>query len=182
MSYPALALLELASIPRGMVVGDALVKRAAVQLLRAHPIDPGKYLLVFEGEVAEVEEALQAAAEAAAGALIDRLYLSFAHEALAPAIAGRGPAPRIEALGIVETPTLAASVVGLDKALKTAPVRVVELRLGAGLGGKGYFVLTGDLYDMQASLEAAVAAIGSEATHEIIAQPHADFLRGAHYA
>ncbi len=182
MSFPALALIELASIPRGMVVGDAVVKRAEVRLLRAHPIDPGKYLLVFDGEVADVEDGLEAVAQTEKGTQIDRLVLPMAHEALGPAIAGRGQAPAIDALGIVETPTLAAAVLGLDKALKTAPVRVVEVRLGAGLGGKGYWVVTGDLYDVEAALEAAVSAIGSEATHDLIAQPHPDFLRGAHYS
>ena len=62
---PALALLEITGIARGMVVCDTLVKRAAVDLLRSHPVDPGKYLILFAGDVAEVEEALDAAEEVA---------------------------------------------------------------------------------------------------------------------
>ena len=54
---PALAVLEIASIARGLTVADALVKRAPVRILRADPITPGKYLLVFAGGEEEIEEA-----------------------------------------------------------------------------------------------------------------------------
>ena len=42
MTHPALGLLEITGIARGLVVADAMVKRARVELLRSHPIDPGK--------------------------------------------------------------------------------------------------------------------------------------------
>jgi microcompartment protein CcmL/EutN len=176
---PALVLVEIGNIARGFVVADTLVKRAEVRLLRSHAIDPGKYLIVFSGPVADVEEALDAAETAAKGTVVDRLYLPNAHDHVGPAIAGRHTIPDIDALGIVETHTLAGAVLGLDKSLKVANVQVVELRLGAGLGGKGYFVLTGDLYDVEAAVESAVALVGNDAMSEIIARPHPDFLRGA---
>ena len=54
MSGPALGLLELESLARGVVVADALVKQAAVHIALAEPVTPGKYLLVFTGAEAEV--------------------------------------------------------------------------------------------------------------------------------
>ena len=45
---PALGLIELESIARGMVVADALVKKAAVRISLAEAITPGKYLLIWK--------------------------------------------------------------------------------------------------------------------------------------
>ena len=162
-----------------MVVCDAVVKRAAVDVLRSHPIDPGKYQILFAGPVAEVEEAIEAGEEAARDALMDHLILPYVHEQVVPAIRGRLEAPEIDSVGIVEAHTIAGAILGLDAALKAAEVQPVELRLASGLGGKGYFVLTGELYDVEAALEAAVAVAGSDAQTEIIARPHPDFVDGA---
>lgn len=178
-SQPALAMLEVAGIARGMVVCDAMVKRAAVEVLRSHPVDPGKYAILFCGPVADVDEAMEAAEEAARGTVIDRLMLPYAHHDVVRAVRGAHPRPTVQSLGIVETHTLAGAIEGLDKALKMAEVQVVELRLSAGLGGKGYFVVTGQLHDVEAAVEAAVAVIANDVQSEIIAQPHPDFVGGA---
>ena len=85
-SLPALALLEIATLARGVVVADAVAKRAQVQLLLCEPVSPGKYLVLFAGGVAEVDESLGAGAQAAGEALVDRLFLPQAHEQLLPAI------------------------------------------------------------------------------------------------
>lgn len=177
--HPALALLELTGIARGMVVCDALVKRAVVDVLRSHPIDPGKYLIVVAGPVAEIEEALDAAAEAAGDMLLDQLVLPHAHPQLLPAIRGQGGVRDVSSLGVVEAHTLAGAVLSLDAALKSAEVGCVELRLASGLGGKGYFVVTGELYDVEAAIEAAAEHAGADAMTEIIARPHPDFLGSA---
>ena len=176
---PAIAALEITGVARGMVVCDALVKQAAVEILRSHPVDPGKYWILWAGPVAEVEEAMEAATAAAKDTILDRLLLPYAHEAVVPAIRGRGAGAAIEALGVVETHTLAGTILGLDAALKAAGVTPVEMRLSAGLGGKGFFVVTGALHDVEAAVEAGAAAAGPDAMTEIIAQPHPDFVRGA---
>mgnify|MGYP003955395295 CR=1 FL=1 len=179
MTHPAVGLLEITGIARGMVVADAMVKRAAVELQRSHPIDPGKYLIVFSGAVAEVEEAMEAGVEVAGDMLLDHLLLPNAHEAVLPAINGHGYAGEMTSVGVVECHTLAGAVLGLDAALKAALVSVIELRLGSGLAGKGYFVLTGDLHDLEAGTEAAIEVAGTGAVVEIIASPHQDFLNKA---
>ena len=43
-SGPALGILELSSIARGIVAVDALVKRAEVSVISAGPTTPGKYV------------------------------------------------------------------------------------------------------------------------------------------
>ena len=57
---PALGLLEVESIAAGIEVGDAMAKRAPIDVIRAGTVHPGKYLILVGGDVAAVEEALEA--------------------------------------------------------------------------------------------------------------------------
>ena len=57
---PAIALLELHSIARGIEAGDAMAKRAPVDVLRAGTVHPGRFLVLVGGATADVEEALDA--------------------------------------------------------------------------------------------------------------------------
>src|SRR5438128_12359800 len=85
---PAIGLVETSSIARGLVVADAMVKKAPVTLAFARPVTPGKHVVIVSGEVAEVEEAMGAGLAVAAHALVDRLFLPQAHAALLRALAG----------------------------------------------------------------------------------------------
>ena len=50
-SGPAIGLIETTSIARGMVVCDAMVKRAAADVLDAFTVTPGKFVILIAGEV-----------------------------------------------------------------------------------------------------------------------------------
>nr|MCU0234266.1 BMC domain-containing protein [Thermoanaerobaculales bacterium] len=76
---PAIALLELDSIAIGVRAGDAMVKRAPVEVTYAGTVHPGKYLVLVGGDVASVEEAYAAGLAAGAGALVDRIFLPAVH-------------------------------------------------------------------------------------------------------
>jgi microcompartment protein CcmL/EutN len=177
---PALALLEIASLARGVVVADAVLKRAPVLLLESGPVSPGKYLVLFAGGVAEVEESSAAGAEAAGDSLVDRLMLPQAHEQLLPAIraGARGFAhdSPSDAAGMVELISVASALRAADAACKAAAVRLQLLHLARGIGGKAWFVLRGDLESVEAAVLAATQAAGDGllAGAEIIAAPHAD--------
>src|SRR6266545_4512691 len=64
---PALGLLELSLVARGVLTADALVKRAEVELVASRPVSGGKHLVILAGGVEEVGEAMSAvrAADAA---------------------------------------------------------------------------------------------------------------------
>ena len=180
---PALALLEIASLARGVVVADAVAKRAQVQLLFCEAVSPGKYLILFAGGVAEVEEALGAGAQAAGDALVDRLFLPQAHGQLLPAIR-QGPrgfphGAAEETAGVVELHSVAAALRSADAACKAAEVRLQLLHLARGIGGKAWFILRGQLESVDAAVLAATEAAGEGllAGAEVIARPHGD-LRG----
>jgi microcompartment protein CcmL/EutN len=180
---PALALIELASIARGHRVADAMVKRAPVELLRCDPVSPGKFLVLVAGEVASVDEAYREGI-AIAGAddgVLDRLFLPYADEQLPAALRGEvrtGGVAGVEALGVVETRTVASTISSADAAVKVARVRLVEMQLARGIGGKAYFVLTGALAEIEAAVEAAVGVVeaANVVATEIIAAPHEDFV------
>jgi microcompartment protein CcmL/EutN len=183
-SGPSLALVEVASIARGHRVADAMVKRAPVELLRCDPVSPGKLLVLVAGEVASVDEAFRAGLEIAADATLDKLYLPQAHEQLPRALRGEARAgdaaerDTIGALGVVETRTVAATILAADAAVKAALVRLIEMQLARGIGGKAYFVVTGALEEVEAAVEAALGAVDASAIFatEIIPAPHADLV------
>jgi microcompartment protein CcmL/EutN len=175
----ALALIELGSIARGHRVADAMLKRAPVNLMRADWVTPGKFLVLVDGGVAEVDEAYRVGLEIAGDWLLDRLFLPQVHASLWPALAGKATAGTVDALGIVETTTVAATLLAADAAAKAAQVHLIELQLARGIGGKGFFTLTGPLAEVEAAVDAAVGIVDAAvlAATEIIAAPHGDLTR-----
>ena len=63
---PALGVLEISTIARGVVAADAALKRAPAVLLSSRAVSGGKHLVMLEGPVAEVQEALKRLEEDAA--------------------------------------------------------------------------------------------------------------------
>ncbi len=181
---PALALIELNSIAKGIVVTDLIAKKAPVDILETHPICPGKYMILFAGGVGPVEESLKEGVEAGKDAVINKLLLPNVHQDVIPAIAGCTDIKEFGSVGVVETFSVASCVVAADIAAKAAEVELVEVRLANGLGGKAYFVMTGDLHSVEASMEASVKFVMSEgalAGREIISAPHPDLIEKGMY-
>lgn len=180
----ALGVLELGSIARGVIVADAVVKRAGSLLLMSRPVSGGKHLIMMRGQVAEIAESMEAGRMAAGAALLDSLELPYAHEQLWPLLdqprAARGwqSDPTAESVGIVETATVCAAVGAADVAVKTAPVTLRDMRLAMGIGGKAFFTFTGELADVEAAADAARAHAGAHLVAvEVVPRP-ADEIRG----
>ncbi len=179
LAGPALALLELESLARGVAVADALVKRAPVTLALAEAVSPGRYLLLFHGGVGEVEESLRAGVDRAGAALIDQLYLPLAAEGLVAALEGRMDDRRGESVGVVELATVASALRAADVALKKADVGLTRLQLARGIGGKGWFHLQGELHMVEAALEEIMLEVKPPflLATELLHSPHGE-LRG----
>lgn len=175
----ALAGLEVQGIARGLVCIDALVKKAASRVILASPVSPGKFLILLDGSVAEVEESLLEAERIAGDQLIDRFMLAFGHPRLEPALFGQVPECTDGSLGIVECSTSCSGIRSCDAALKAAPVDMRVIHLSAGIGGKCWYAFSGNLDDVQASTAAARAILeqgGRLLGTEIIPAPHPEFL------
>lgn len=186
-SRPAIACLELATIARGIVVLDQMAKRAETTIVAARTISPGRYLIVLSGNVAEIEEAVEAGLEVAKEDLVDHVIIRDPADGLRAALAST-PEPVLgESLAIVETATVTTALLAADRTLKGAEVRLLELRLGSGLAGKGLFTLTGDLDMIQGARDVLEVSVPIERIIrvELIAQPHPDLPRhllGAEHA
>jgi microcompartment protein CcmL/EutN len=159
MIEPALALLEFSSIAAGIQAADAMVKRASIDVIRAGTVQPGKYLVLIGGQVADVEESLAAGREVGSATAVDFVYLPQVHPEVVEAIGG-GRVPQVtDALGVVETATVAAAIHAADAGIKGAEVRLVEVRLADGLGGKGIVLFSGLVADVEAAVEIGVGVL-----------------------
>jgi microcompartment protein CcmL/EutN len=150
---PSLGLVELDSIAVGIAAGDAMVKRAPVDVVHAGTIHPGRYLVLVAGTVGDVEEAMAAGREVGGPSLIATVFLPNVHDQVVAAIRGRRRFGTGEALGVVETATVSGAIEAADAGVKGAAVQLLELRLGDGIGGKGYLLFDGSV----SAVEAAVA-------------------------
>lgn len=156
---PAIVLLEFDSIAYGIRAGDAMAKRAPLVSLHAGTVHPGKYLILAGGEVADVDEARAAGREAAGGVLMDEIFLPDIHKDVVGALTGARRPGVGEALGIIETRTVAAIIGAADAGVKGADVRLLEIRLADGLGGKGYALFSGLVADVQSGVAAGVDSL-----------------------
>jgi bacterial microcompartment shell protein len=174
---PTIAMLEFSSIARGIEATDALLKTAAVVVLRAKPISSGKYVTLFTGEVEDVKSALARGRDVGGASVVDELLLPSVHRDVLPAVTGRPASLPIEAVGIIETQTVASAIVAADAAAKTGAVRLVELRLGDGIGGRAFVTFTGEVSDVRVAVEAGSALAAERGflkERVVIAKAHPD--------
>jgi microcompartment protein CcmL/EutN len=142
-------------------------------------VHPGHFLILVAGDVACVEEAYEAGLESGTETLLDRLFLPAVHPDVVRALRGRRGARSGEALGMIETRTVAATIGAADCGLKGAGVSLLEIRLADRIGGKGYCAFSGPLAEVEAAVEAAVERLASPETliaHVVIPQFHEEML------
>lgn len=154
---PTIGLLEFASIARGIECVDRVLKEALVRVLFARPVSPGKYVVMFTGSVDDVDASLRAAALLGADALVDRLFLPAVHESVLATLERPLMIPPLDAVGVLETATVASTLWAADVAAKTASVTLFELQLAQGLGGKSFVSFCGAVDDVEAALDAGAA-------------------------
>lgn len=154
---PAIAVLEFDSIAIGVRAADAMVKKAPINMFRIGTVQPGKYIVAVGGSVAEVDESRREGLRVGGERVTDEIFLPDVHEQVFMAISGQRRENAGDALGILETSAIPTNIAAADKAVKTAEVTIVEIRLGDGLGGRGITLLTGLVHDVQAAIEAGVA-------------------------
>ncbi len=176
---PCIGLLELCSIARGVEVADAVLWQGRVEMLFASPVQPGKYVMLFTGSVQDVGSALGRGAEVAGSDLVDELHIQQVHEQVEVALRRRGGRidGALDAIGVVETTTVASAIVAADLALKTATVDLFDLRIANGLDGKSFLALTGTVSDVRSSVTAgakSAEAQGKLLRSVVIARPHPD--------
>jgi len=156
----SIGLIELTSVAAGYQATDAMLKTAAVELMLSRSICSGKYMVMVRGEVGAVEASVAAGVGAGSFSVIDSFVIPNLHESVFPAIAGASKVEALEALGILESFSVAALSLSAKAAVKTAAVQLIEIRLAMALGGKAFVTMTGDVAAVEAAIDAGAAVVG----------------------
>lgn len=174
MDLRTIGCVELNSVALGMRVADEMVKAASVELVVARPTCPGRYIVVVCGDTGSVQSSVEVGREIAADMAVDWFTIASVHTDVFPALSGTSVLPKIDSLGVIETCTTASCILAADAAAKAADVQLVEIRMAAGLGGKAFVTMTGDVGSVQAAVDAGVAGVGDAGpvhSHVVIPSP-----------
>ncbi len=172
----AIGMLEVKSIAKGMALCDAMVKSAQVELLSAASGCPGRYTILLGGETASVRTALNTGIALGGNKIFDSFFLANLHPQVLEYFGKKNREAGYGAVGIAEYSSVAAAVLGADKALKAAQVTLIEFRHGFCVGGRGYFTLTGDVGAVRSAMERATQGAHKLIDVEIIPRPAPDFF------
>lgn len=176
----AVGVLELKSIPVGVEACDDALKASGVRLISAHPSCPGKYEILLTGSISDVQTAVDHVKMKFGTYVLDCTVMGRIDPAVVTALLGAQPEAPHGALGCLETYSASSIILAADAAVKAAKVDIVDLRLSRGMGGKGVLMVTGEVGDVTASIEAAADyAIrqGLFSSKSIMAAPHEDLWK-----
>jgi len=179
MEMNSIGLIEMSSIASGMQAADIMLKAADVELLLSRTICSGKYMTLIGGEVAAVNAAVTAAVDTVGFGVIDSFVIPRVHQSIFPALSGHSNIELLEALGIVESFSVASLIEAADAAVKSANVKLIEVRLAMALGGKAFFTVTGEVAAVSTAVEAGakvVADRGLLVNKVVIAHPRQELL------
>lgn len=171
--------LELSSIAKGIEAADAMLKAAEVRLIMAKASCPGKYYILITGDVAAVKSSVEAGETIAKGFVIESTVIPRVHPQVIRAISAEEIPEHANAIGIVEFMSVTSSIMCADAAVKAADVDLIDVRLGSGIGGKSFVILTGEVAAVSESVDSGATA-GSEhgflLNKVMIPNPHKDIF------
>lgn len=176
----AIGMIELKTVSAGITAADRMVKTAAVELIEAQVVCPGKYIALISGDLSAVDAAVEVAKKEYPEQLIDSFVLGNPHEGIFPAIYGTTRVEHVSSLGILETYDAASVIVAADVAAKTAEVELIELRVAKGMCGKSYVYLCGEVSAVEAAIaraKEAVAESGMFLDSSVIAHPDEQIIK-----
>ncbi len=179
MAKNSIGLIELSSIAAGFEACDSMLKAADVELILSRTICSGKYMVMVRGDVAAVESSVEAGRRAGDFSVVDTFVIPNVHDSIFPAIAGTTKVELLEALGIIESFSVASLIEAADAAAKTAQVKLIEVRLAMALGGKAFVTLTGPVASVRSAVDAGadvVAQKGLLVNKVVIPQPRNELL------
>ena len=162
MVMNSIGLVELSSIASGMQAADMMLKTSEVELIISRTICSGKYIVLVGGDVAEVQSAVDAVEKKLDYAIIDTFVIPHVHKDVFTALSGHTEIDKLEALGIIESFSVASLIEGADAAVKAANVRLIEIRLAMALGGKAFCTLTGEVAAVTSAVGSGAAIISQK--------------------
>lgn len=176
----ALGLLELTSIAKGIEATDFMLKAADVELLMSRSICSGKYIVMVRGDVAACYSSIQAGEKVAPECVADSIVIPNLSEQIFPAISQATLVNNVEALGILEGFNVATLIEAADASVKSAEVKLLEVRIAMALGGKAFAVLTGSVAAVKAAVEAGKDILGQKGlltNYAVIPSPEKELIK-----
>ena len=173
--FKSVGVIELKSIPKGVEATDAALKSAGVEMVSAHPACPGKYEIILTGSISNVQAAVEHVRSKFENYVIDSSVMGRIDEQVITALFGTQTTAKKGSLGLLETFSASTAIKAADVAVKTARVEIFDLRVSRGMGGKGVVILTGEVGDVTAAVEAGAnyaKTTGMLSSYSIIAAPH----------
>ena len=146
-------------------------------MISSHPSCPGKYEIIITGSISNVSAAVEQVVSKFEGYVIDSSVMGRIDEQVISALFGTQTSAKEGSLGLIETYSAASAIKAADLAVKTAKVAIYDLRVSRGMGGKGIVLLTGEVGDVTAAVEAGAAHAKTQgllSQMSVIAAPHAD--------
>ena len=175
--FHAIGVIELKNVPKGVEATDDALKSAGVALVSAHPSCPGKYEIILTGSISNVTAAVNHVMRKFEDYVIDSSIMGRIDESVISALFGTQKSEKKGSLGLLETFSAATCIKAADIAVKTAKVEIYDLRVSRGLGGKGVFLITGEVGDVTAAIEAGANYArrdGQFSASSVIAAPHSE--------
>ena len=176
----AIGMVEYKTVSTGIKAADLIVKTADVELIQAQTVCPGKFIILFTGDLSAIRVSVDAAQNTYPESLIDSFVLGNPHESLFKALTCTAEIDNVQALGVIETFTGASAIVAADHASKTAEVTVFEIRVARGMCGKSYVLLNGSVAAVTEAVESSVALIKEEGLmldYAVIPSPSKEFVK-----
>lgn len=173
--FKSIGVIELKSVPKGVEATDAALKSAGVEMVSAHPACPGKYEIILTGSISNVTASVDHVVEKFGNYVIDSAIMGRIDEQVITALFGTQQGVKKGSLGLIETFSAATTIKAADIAVKTSRVEIFDLRVSRGMGGKGVVLLTGEVGDVTAAVEAGsnyAKQSGQLSSNAIIAAPH----------
>lgn len=172
--------VEFRSICKGIEVANEMVKRNNVDVAYAKSICPGKFLIIFSGDAAEVEEAVNLGNELGKQFIVDSFVINKVHDQIVKGLKNKYESKECEglAIGIMETSRVCTGIIALDKALKSGDVNLIKMQLAFAIGGKLVYMISGTVSDIEHSINEALNEIESKAVvaTSIIPYPSKDLI------
>ncbi|MCK5519509.1 MAG: BMC domain-containing protein [Candidatus Marinimicrobia bacterium] len=177
--HHAVGVMELSSIARGFEVADVMLKQAESELLMNRSICPGKFMILIGGTSEAVAQSMAAGETMAEGVYVDSMIINNIHKDILPAISGTNEVAEVDALGIIETFSVATAIEAADASLKAADVKIVQMHLAMAIGGKAYYSISGDVAAVREAVEAGAEYIKTKGllVHKVvIPQPRKEII------
>ena len=176
----AIGLIEYKTVSTGVFVADMMLKTAQVEIIFSKTVCPGKYIVLFTGDLGAINACIGLARKEYSTNLIDSFILGNPHNDIFAAIYKTSEIKELGALGILETFSVASIIVAADEAAKTSLVDLIEIRIANGMCGKSYLMLTGDVAAVEAAISKAKSSAGKDGMlldSVVIANPDKDLSK-----